>query len=69
MGALFGGGKAQKEAQRQAELARQQQAVANNRQLAELNRSSERATLSRSRPRGRRLFADSGDSQLKTTLG
>lgn len=67
MGAILGGGN--KEAKRQAELSRQQQKVANDRQLAELNRSSERALLSRARPRGRRLFADAGDSQLKGTLG
>lgn len=64
---VIGGGR--RDAKRQAELARQQQQVANDRQLSELNRASERAMLSRARPRGRRLFADSGDSQLKGTLG
>lgn len=62
---IFGGNS---DARRQAELARQQQQVANNRQLAELNRSSEAAGLSRARPRGRRLFADAGENQLKSTL-
>lgn len=69
MSGLFGGGrKAQQEAQRQQQIAREEQAVANNRQLAELNRSSERAVLSRRNPRGRRLFADSGDTNLPSTL-
>ncbi len=65
MGSLFGGNK---EAKRQQEIAREQQQVANNRQLAELNRSSDRAILSRRNPRGRRLFADSGNNSLPNTL-
>lgn len=68
MSSLFGGGSARREAQRQQQIAREQQQVANNRQLAELNRSSERAALSRRNPRGRRLFADSGNATLPNKL-
>ena len=64
MSFLFGGG----EAKRQAQQAREQQQVANNRQLAELNRGSERALLSRRNPRGRRLFADAASNNLQKTL-
>lgn len=53
---LFGGG--QEEAREQAEQSRKGQQVANDRQLAELNRSEKRAALSRRNPRGRRLFSD-----------
>lgn len=67
MSNMFGGG-ARKEARRQQEIAREQQQVANNRQLAELNSSSNRAVLSRRNPRGRRLFADSGNTNLPSTL-
>lgn len=67
MSSVLGGGA--KDAKRQAEIARSQQRIANDRQLAELNRASEKAILSRAAPRGRRLFADAGDSQLKNTLG
>lgn len=67
MGDILGGG-ARKEARRQQQLAREQQAVANDRQLAELNRSSERAALSRRNPRGRRLFSDSSNNGLPSTL-
>lgn len=58
MTAIFGGG----EAKRQAERARKEQQVANDRQLAELNRSENRAALSRRNPRGRRLFSDAAAS-------
>lgn len=69
MGSVFNGGKkARQEAQRQQQLAREEQQVANNRQLAELNRSSERAVLSRRNPRGRRLFSDSANNNLPGTL-
>lgn len=67
MSGMFGGS-ARREARRQQQIAREEQAVANNRQLAELNRSSERAALSRRNPRGRRLFADSGNNNLPGTL-
>ncbi len=58
MSAIFGGG----DAKRQAEQARKDQQVANDRQLAELNRSENRAALSRRNPRGRRLFSDAAVS-------
>lgn len=64
MASIFGGG----DAKRQAQQAREQQQVANNRQLAELNRGSERALLSRRNPRGRRLFADAGSNNLQNNL-
>jgi uncharacterized membrane protein (DUF106 family) len=61
MTSLFGGGgvqKARDEAQQTAKESREMQRVANDRQLAELNRSSERVAASRRNPRGRRLFTD-----------
>ena len=64
MSSMFGG----KEAKRQQQLARETQNVANNRQLAELNRGTQRALLTRRAPRGRRLFADSGTSNMQQTL-
>jgi hypothetical protein len=67
MGFMFGDG-GKEEARRQAELSRQQQEVANNRQLAELNRAGERNPMVRRRPRGRRLFADAGDTALPANL-
>ena len=59
MSEIFGGGG---EAKRQAEQARKEQQVANDRQLAELNRSENRAALARRNPRGRRLFSDAAVS-------
>lgn len=67
MTALFGGG-GNKEAQRQAERSRRQQQVANDRQLAELNRSESRAALTRRNPRGRRLFSDASRSDRQDNL-
>lgn len=58
MGSLFGGGKAKREAQRQAEESRRMQSVANDRQLAELRAQETRGTASRRNPRGRRLFTE-----------
>jgi len=58
MTSLFGGGKAQREAQRQAEESRKMQQVANDRQLAELRSQEVRGTASRRNPRGRRLFVE-----------
>jgi len=62
---LFGG---KSDAVEQAELSREQQRVANTRQLAELNRGEGATGLKRAAPRGRRLFADAGASGLKGTL-
>ena len=53
---LFGGGNG--EAQRAAEMQRQQQQVANDRQLASLNSQDQESTASRRNPRGRRLFTE-----------
>jgi hypothetical protein len=69
MTALFGGGKAQKEARASAdaaradaqaasELSRRTQAVANDRQLASLATQDSAATAKHRNPRGRRLFTD-----------
>lgn len=53
---LFGGG--DKDAKREAEKSRQLQRVANDRQLAELNRKDNAVAATRRAPRGRRLFED-----------
>lgn len=66
MGNIFGGGSG--EAKRQAQIQRESQQVANDRQLAQLNKADERTVLSRSRPRGRRLFADAARSDLPSNL-
>jgi len=49
-------------------MQRKQQEVANDRQLAELNRSESSAALSRRNPRGRRLFSDAAVSDRKANL-
>ncbi len=51
-----------------AERSRRMQEVANNRQLAEQRAAQGRDTLTRRAPRGRRLFADAGGSQLQSNL-
>jgi hypothetical protein len=53
---LFGGGDSGAKAE--AEKSRQLQQVANDRQLAELNRKDTAVAASRRAPRGRRLFED-----------
>lgn len=53
---LFGGG--DKSAKAEAEKSRQLQQVANDRQLAELNRKDTAVAATRRAPRGRRLFED-----------
>jgi hypothetical protein len=55
-------------ARRAAELSRRQQQVANDRQLSQLNRSERDTGMSRRRPRGHRLFADSGEQNLSSNL-
>lgn len=47
--------------------ARQEQRVANDRQLAELNRAESRAALSRRNPRGRRLFSDAAAGEERSS--
>lgn len=64
---LFGGGD---DAKKEAEKSRQLQAIANDRQLAELNESDTRSGGSRRAPRGRRLLlADQSQGGLASTLG
>ena len=57
MGDLFTG-KSRREARKAAEDSRQQQQVANDRQLSELRAADQRLQASRRNPRGRRLFAE-----------
>lgn len=52
---IFGGGNA---AQKEAKRSREIQAVANDRQLAALNREDSATKASRRQPRGFRLFED-----------
>lgn len=61
---LFGGNDAEKAAREQRHL----QAVANDRQVAEVNRQSAVIGASRRAPRGRRLFED-GPAPAGKTLG
>lgn len=67
---LFGGGSsdAERQAKEAAERSKQAQAVANDRQLAELNRQDQENTITRRQPRGRRLFED-GPASASTSLG
>jgi hypothetical protein len=60
------GKKAQEEAAKAAAVQRQQQAIANDRQLAELRNQDATTGASRSNPRGRRLFVT--DAAGKTDL-
>lgn len=62
MSSLFGGGN--KEAKKQAEQSRQQQAIANDRQLAEIRADEQRSGAMRRNPRGRRLFTDDSKATL-----
>ena len=64
MSFMFGNGAAR----RAAEESRRQQEVANNRQLAELNRADADTGMTRRRALGRRLFADAGKDNLKGTI-
>lgn len=65
---LFGGG--DNGAKEAAAKSRQLQAVANDRQLAQMNEADGRVGSSRAAPRGRRLLsADEGIGGLATTLG
>lgn len=57
---LFGGGKADKDAKKQAAESQQLQRVANDRQLADANRNKQAIGTTRRAPRGRRLFEDGG---------
>ncbi len=61
---LFGGGNS--EAKKAAEVSRQQQEVANQRQLAEIARNDQRTGATRRNPRGRRLFVS--DAAQKSDL-
>lgn len=57
---LFGGGnkKAEREAKKQQEESRQLQRVANDRQLADVNRNKQAIGANRRAPRGRRLYEE-----------
>jgi hypothetical protein len=60
---LFGGGSAKKqaaEAAKKQEESQQLQRVANDRQMAEVNRNKQAVGATRRAPRGRRLFEDGG---------
>ncbi len=59
MTALFGGG-----ARKAAEESKAAQRIANDRQLAELNRNDQRTGASRRNPRGRRLFVGDDKTNL-----
>ncbi len=60
------GGDASKDAKEAAAKARQEQAVANDRQLAQLQSADQKSGASRRNPRGRRLFVS--DPANKTSL-
>ncbi|GAA2871878.1 hypothetical protein GGQ99_000971 [Aminobacter niigataensis] len=62
MGAILGGGNS--EAKKAAAASRAQQAIANDRQLAELRANEQRSGAMRRNPRGRRLFSDDSKSTL-----
>lgn len=64
---IFGGG-SDKGATKAAEESRQLQAVANDRQLAELNQQDNAVAATRRAPRGRRLFED-GPASASAVLG
>ncbi len=66
MTGVFGGNKAKEEAKRAAERAKAEQAVANDRQLAELRAKDQSIEATRRAPRGRRLFV--ADPAGKGTL-
>lgn len=68
MGQFFGGGSARRKAAREAQIARESQKVANDRQLSALNKSEEGTVLSRKAPRGRRLFSDAARDGLPGNL-
>jgi len=67
---LFGGGSndAERQARKAQEESRAAQAVANDRQLASLNREEQDTAISRRQPRGRRLFEE-GPATAPTSLG
>lgn len=67
VGQLFGGGQ-NKAAAREAAQSRELQRIANDRQLADAGRGDAESTISRRRPRGRRLFEDA-EAALPSTLG
>ncbi|WP_062222218.1 hypothetical protein [Aureimonas sp. D3] len=72
MGSMFGGGgkKAAEQARADSERARQIQQVANDQQLAQLNKSEVDAEASRRPSRGRRLFVtDASTGGLASKLG
>lgn len=64
---LFGGG-SDNSAKKEAEKSRQLQQVANDRQLAEVNRNSQAIGSTRRAPRGRRLFEDGPDNGSTSTV-
>ena len=67
IGGLFGGGGSNTAAQ-EAERARQDNRVAQDRQLAAQQAAEEKSRVSRRQPRGRRLFED-GAATLPAPLG
>lgn len=70
MGSIIGGlmGAGQSQAQKAQKLAREQQAVDQQRQLQQMNTENARTTLVRRNPRGRRLLADASTSSLPSTV-
>jgi hypothetical protein len=58
---LFGGS-SDNGAKKAAEESKKAQAIANDRQLAEVNRQDQATAISRRAPRGRRLFEDGPES-------
>ena len=56
------------QAEKAQKLAREQEAVAQTRQLQQLNTDNARTTLVRRNPRGRRLLADAATSGLPATV-
>lgn len=57
-----------KKAEKAQAMAREQSGVAQARQLSTMAAETSRTALTRKNPRGRRLLADAGASQLPTTV-
>lgn len=57
-----------KKAEKAQAMAREQSGVAQARQLSTMAADTARTALTRKNPRGRRLLADAGASQLPTTV-
>ena len=61
-------GKTAKQAEKAQAMARQQGEVSQARQLSTMAAETSRTALIRRNPRGRRLLADAGPSQLPSTV-